>query len=325
VQVVHAARPDLRPLGYLSADSIWVTVGGRALLLPSARCAPLKPSLSAGPGGEWSRYRAPECDPAAEVGDAAVVDERADVYSLAVVLWDLLACGRPRRAARDRDATGKSPPWIDVSVIRLVMRSLSTDPSVRPRDPGAFAAELSHAVAVLQARAAQPEAGAPAFRSPDETEDAVTIQLPQLLPAKSVAAAPFEIAAPEVRLATEPAALGKGALASIPCPAEPTSDVPAHRPPKLRIVGDGKTAELSLAGGSKRWVVGRATFVDLVVTDPDMSREHFEILRDGENAYRVHDLGSKNGLFVNGRAATERRLDLGDELYAGATRLRFEA
>jgi pSer/pThr/pTyr-binding forkhead associated (FHA) protein len=39
----------------------------------------------------------------------------------------------------------------------------------------------------------------------------------------------------------------------------------------------------------------------------------------------VHDLGSKNGLFVNGKAATERRLDLGDELYAGATRLRFEA
>jgi pSer/pThr/pTyr-binding forkhead associated (FHA) protein len=63
----------------------------------------------------------------------------------------------------------------------------------------------------------------------------------------------------------------------------------------------------------------------LVVSDPDMSRTHFEVLRDGVGGYLVHDLGSKNGLFVNGKAATERQLEAGDELHAGATRLRFEA
>jgi hypothetical protein len=349
VQVVHAARPDLRPLGYVSAESVWVTLGGRALLLPSARCAPLKPSLSAGPGAEWSRYRAPECD-----ADTAV-DERADVYSLAVILWDLLASGRPRRVSRHRDETGKSPPWIDVSVVRLVMRSLSTDVSVRPQDPGAFAAELSQAVAAFQARAGRSDSKAPssrpasdvrlaarAVRPPtlpkaakalatrvcpraDETEDAITIELPALRSAKSEAVGPFEVAAPGVRLATEPAAVQTGTPPSVPGSSKPTPAAPEQRPPRLRVVGEGDPAELSLAEGSKRWVVGRATFVDLVVTDPDMSREHFEILRDGECGYRVHDLGSKNGLFVNGQAATERRLDLGDELYAGATRLRFEA
>jgi hypothetical protein len=308
VQVVHAARPDLRPLAYLSSESVWVTLCGRALLLPSVRCAPLLPSLSAGPGGEWSRYRAPEC------GADAVADERADVYSLAVVLWDLLASGRPRKVARERDATGKSPPWIDVSVIRLVMRCLSTDVSVRPQDPGAFAAELSLAVAAFQARATKAS-------RPDETEDAITVALPQVRSRRSGTSEPFEVAAPAVRLATEPAGAQTGTQTSIAGPSKAT----AAPPPRLRIVGEGATAELFLAGGSKRWVVGRATFADLVVTDPDMSREHFEILCDGENGYRVHDLGSKNGLFVNGQAATERRLDSGDELYAGATRLRFEA
>ena len=313
VQVVHAARPDLRPLAYLSAESVWVTLGGRALLLPSVRCAPLMPSLSAGPGSEWSRYRAPEC------GTDAVADERADVYSLAVVLWELLASGRPRKVARERDATGKSPPWIDVSVIRLVMRCLSTDVSVRPQDPGAFAAELSLSVAAVQARATK-------ANRPDETEDAITVALPQVRSRRSGTSEPFEVAAPEVRLATEPAGVQTGTRTSIAGPSKATlAPPPEPPPPRLRILGEGATAELFLAGASKRWVVGRATFADLVVTDPDMSREHFEILRDGENGYRVHDLGSKNGLFVNGQAATERRLDSGDELYAGATRLRFEA
>jgi pSer/pThr/pTyr-binding forkhead associated (FHA) protein len=55
-----------------------------------------------------------------------------------------------------------------------------------------------------------------------------------------------------------------------------------------------------------------------------MSREHFEVVKES-GSFLVYDLGSKNGLFVNGAPADRHALRPGDELYAGATRLRFES
>src|SRR5262249_52623117 len=83
----------------------------------------------------WSRYRAPEWSGSAVAGDSA------DVYSLGVLLWELLTVGRPR--PRETGAR----PWIDPEVVRLVMRARSADVPTRPQDPGAFAAELASALA----------------------------------------------------------------------------------------------------------------------------------------------------------------------------------
>jgi hypothetical protein len=194
---------------------------------------------------------------------------------------------------------------------------------MRPRDPGTFADELEASLSEGVV---------------DGAEDDLTIELEGLrtleMPGATVESpgerAPFAVAEPPVRsvrslvVRDETAALAVSA--EPPVPRRPVPPRPSGAP-RLRIVGSGTSVapQLLLRGGNARWVVGRATFVDLVVPDPDMSREHFEVLRVGESGFRVHDLGSKNGLFVNGRAAQNCLLVPGDEVFAGATRLRFEA
>jgi pSer/pThr/pTyr-binding forkhead associated (FHA) protein len=81
---------------------------------------------------------------------------------------------------------------------------------------------------------------------------------------------------------------------------------------------------LLLDGGAARWVVGRGPSADLVVHDPDMSREHFEVVRARDGSFRISDLESKNGIFLNGSRARSFAIEPGDEVQAGGTVLRFE-
>lgn len=67
--------------------------------------------------------------------------------------------------------------------------------------------------------------------------------------------------------------------------------------------------------------LGRGPQADLCLRDPSASRLHVRLLRDGVR-YVAEDLGSKNGVRVNGRRCRRRRLLLpGDELTIGETRL----
>lgn len=326
VQVLHAARPDLRPLGYVSADAVWVTADARAILLPSVRCAPVRVGTNAPP---WSRYRAPEYD------GGAVAGESADVYSLAVLLWDLVAAGKPMPSEGASQSTQETPARLDPDVVRLVMRSLSSDVSARPAYPGAFAAELGRIVQRLGVReldrakrvtslaAGDADRTAPGFTllPDDDSDDAPTLELPAR---RSLPASGFAVVAAPVRSAAEPAMPEPPRRPQIPRPA------PRATPcsPKLKILESTEcsaSGELRLTNEPRRWVVGRAASAHLVVADPDMSREHFAVMWEGEGRYRVRDLGSKNGLFVNGKAASDSRLAPGDEVRAGGTRLRFEA
>jgi pSer/pThr/pTyr-binding forkhead associated (FHA) protein len=69
--------------------------------------------------------------------------------------------------------------------------------------------------------------------------------------------------------------------------------------------------------------VGRGAAAALRLSDPSASRLHLRLRVDATGAF-AEDLGSRNGLCVNGgRARGTRRLRSGDELEAGATRLRF--
>jgi hypothetical protein len=339
VQVLHAARPDLRPLGYVSADTVWVTTDAHAILLPSVCCAPW--GVVGANGAPWSRYRAPEWSGPAVAGDSA------DVYSLGVLLWELLTAGRPR--PRETGAR----PWIDPGIVHVVMRARSADVARRPRDPGAFAAELASAVArvakgpreaarglpiALDDEPTMPgfaplhfpdpdgEKTSPGFvppNLPDEDDDAATVQLPVRVTGPA-AGAGFAVLPPPVRAVSEPATCGPSRPPAAPTPAA----VSRPSSPRLKVVTPTESpgsGELCLSNEPRRWVVGRAASAHLVVADPDMSREHFAVMWEGEGRYRVRDLGSKNGLFVNGKAATDSRLMPGDEVRAGGTRLRFEA
>lgn len=70
--------------------------------------------------------------------------------------------------------------------------------------------------------------------------------------------------------------------------------------------------------------IGRSPESNLVLADPNVSRNHAEIRPMGDR-YTVVDLGSTNGSRVNGVRVDSQVLQDGDELTFGNTRMRFEA
>ena len=70
-------------------------------------------------------------------------------------------------------------------------------------------------------------------------------------------------------------------------------------------------------------LIGRSRDCDITLEDPNSSRRHAE-LRNEDGNWIVTDLGSTNGVKVNGRRVQEAVLQPGDELAFGLARLRFE-
>lgn len=95
-------------------------------------------------------------------------------------------------------------------------------------------------------------------------------------------------------------------------------------PPRLVVLnGATEGAELVLPPAPSSVVIGRGEGCDLQLPDADASREHATITRD-HRGVRVRDLGSKNGVIVNGRPTRDAGLRDRDELQIGATVLAFE-
>jgi hypothetical protein len=69
--------------------------------------------------------------------------------------------------------------------------------------------------------------------------------------------------------------------------------------------------------------IGRLPECAITLDDPNVSRRHAQVRRDGSNVLVV-DLGSTNGTKVNGLAVREHRLSPGDSITIGTTTLRFE-
>jgi pSer/pThr/pTyr-binding forkhead associated (FHA) protein len=61
-----------------------------------------------------------------------------------------------------------------------------------------------------------------------------------------------------------------------------------------------------------------------VLHDPNVSRRHAELRRGSTGDWQVVDLGSTNGVKVNGRRVDSARLSPGDEVTLGTTRFTFE-
>jgi hypothetical protein len=70
--------------------------------------------------------------------------------------------------------------------------------------------------------------------------------------------------------------------------------------------------------------IGRLPECDITVNDQNVSRHHAE-LRPYGDTYLVVDLGSTNGIRVNGSRVAEHELQDGDEITLGNTTLGFEA
>ena len=69
--------------------------------------------------------------------------------------------------------------------------------------------------------------------------------------------------------------------------------------------------------------IGRLPECAVALDDPNVSRRHAQIRREGPDVMIV-DLGSTNGTKVNGVLTREHRLQAGDTVTLGTTTLRFE-
>jgi len=67
---------------------------------------------------------------------------------------------------------------------------------------------------------------------------------------------------------------------------------------------------------------GRRKTMDLVIADPEVSREHAIFRRDGDRA-SVEDLNTGIGTLVNGERITQRELQPGDVVTIGSMQIRY--
>ena len=70
--------------------------------------------------------------------------------------------------------------------------------------------------------------------------------------------------------------------------------------------------------------IGRSKDADCVLRDPNVSRRHAELRQADSGDWEIVDLGSTNGVKVNGRRVSSSRLRPGDEVTVGTTTFLFD-
>jgi FhaA, N-terminal domain/FHA domain len=95
---------------------------------------------------------------------------------------------------------------------------------------------------------------------------------------------------------------------------------PDHRRGTARLRAEGRTVVVGPAGA----VLGRSRDSDVVLDDPNVSRHHAEVRPSG-GSWIVNDLGSTNGIKLNGRRIRgPESLKPGDEIEIGTSRVTFD-
>jgi hypothetical protein len=97
-------------------------------------------------------------------------------------------------------------------------------------------------------------------------------------------------------------------------------DARARRPPQAMLVVGGRRLALPAGGAT----IGRSRDCDVVINDAGVSRRHAEV-RSSEQGWTIADLGSTNGVLLNGRQVHGiQPLQPGDRLGLGSTEVFFE-
>jgi hypothetical protein len=101
----------------------------------------------------------------------------------------------------------------------------------------------------------------------------------------------------------------------------PADAGPAPEAPRTAIVvAEGRRMVVGATGA----VIGRSRDCDIVLGDGNVSRRHAEV-RPTDAGWAVNDLGSTNGVLLNGRRVNgSAPLKAGDRIEVGTTELRFE-
>jgi hypothetical protein len=99
----------------------------------------------------------------------------------------------------------------------------------------------------------------------------------------------------------------------------PPRDFMAERRGRGYIVAEGKRHMLA----GERLTIGRSRDSEIVIEDPNVSRQHAEVRKTIEG-WMIVDLGSTNGVKVNGRRVQEEVLRPGDKITLGLVELEFD-
>jgi predicted component of type VI protein secretion system len=99
------------------------------------------------------------------------------------------------------------------------------------------------------------------------------------------------------------------------------SEVRANRAGRAVVVVDGKRMLVGAGGAT----LGRSRECEIVVDDANVSRRHAEV-RPGPQGWTIADLGSTNGVRVNGRPVGNEPHPLsdGDRVELGTALVTFE-
>ncbi len=90
----------------------------------------------------------------------------------------------------------------------------------------------------------------------------------------------------------------------------------------LLIVVRGASTGSRFLLDADRTGAGRHTSSEIFLDDVTVSRRHAEFIREG-NTFRVRDVGSLNGTYVNRERVDECTLKSGDEVQIGRFRMTF--
>jgi hypothetical protein len=155
------------------------------------------------------------------------------------------------------------------------------------------------------------------------------------------------LSAPEVKLETDSdLEMGEFGIATrmvqgpVPQPGEPEPEPESgatmvyRKPPETEAVSaeelglDRESVSLTVNGtkheiDKREVVIGRSKDCDIQLADGNVSRRHAEVRQEGA-AYWVIDLGSTNGMEVNGRRQKRAKLRQGDRITLGSTELVFK-
>lgn len=91
----------------------------------------------------------------------------------------------------------------------------------------------------------------------------------------------------------------------------------------LVVSGPGRGVRFEVSSGSGEIVMGRSIGTRIRIDDTEVSRQHAAIFHDG-TCFRLRDLKSANGTFLNGDRISEAALKNGDSIRLGTTALRFQ-
>jgi hypothetical protein len=121
----------------------------------------------------------------------------------------------------------------------------------------------------------------------------------------------------------EPASQGDEGHTMVYSVAERVAE-PLREPDPRRGSARLRVGARAVAVGSSGAVLGRSRDADIVLDDPNVSRHHAEVRPSG-GSWIVNDLGSTNGIKVNGRRVDgPQSLKPGDVIEIGTSKVTFE-